>query len=310
MLATVDGPNMPTTDRRYVLLDSRGILSIAGSDARNFLQGLVSNDIRRLASDQALYAAFLTPQGKYLHDFFLVEHGPAILLDGEAARLTDLCRRLSIYRLRSDVTLSVRSEEFRVAALIGDGVAAAVGLPAETGRATGFGGGVAFVDPRLVEAGVRVVLPREDGPRVLEAAGFTAAADETYERLRIGLGLPDGSRDMAVEKAILLENGFDELHGVDWNKGCYLGQELTARTKYRGLVKKRLIPVVVDGELPEPGTPVLFEGTEAGEIRTGTGGNALALLRLDCLQRAGESGGVFLAGEARLTPRRPDWAAF
>ena len=122
------------------------------------------------------------------------------------------------------------------------------------------------------------------------------------------LGLPDGSRDMVVEKATLLESGFDELNGVDWDKGCYMGQELTARTKYRGLTKKRLMPVDIDGPVPPSGTPVMVDGKEAGEMRSARGGVGLALIRLEHLDKA--AGARFTAGEARITPRKPDWAAF
>jgi tRNA-modifying protein YgfZ len=122
--------------------------------------------------------------------------------------------------------------------------------------------------------------------------------------------VPDGSRDLPVEKAILLEAGFDELNGVDWQKGCYIGQELTARTKYRGLIKKRLMPVRVAGALPPPGTPVMLDGQDAGELRSGQDGIALALLRLEAVAAAAASGEALHAGDARLTPLRPDWARF
>ena len=116
--------------------------------------------------------------------------------------------------------------------------------------------------------------------------------------------MPDGSRDLQVEKALLLENGFDELNGVDWKKGCYMGQELTARTKYRALIRKRLFPVKVEGPLPEPGTPVHRDGEEVGEVRSGTGDRALAMLRLDA---ARADGTALMAGATRIVPEIPDW---
>lgn len=122
--------------------------------------------------------------------------------------------------------------------------------------------------------------------------------------------MPDGSRDLPVEKAILLEAGFDELAGVDWQKGCYIGQELTARTKYRALIKKRLLPVEIDGPLPPPGTPVMLGEEEAGEIRSGRGRLALALLRLDMVEKAGTADRPLTAGAARITPHKPEWARF
>ncbi len=296
---------------RYVVLEDRGLIGIEGEDAREFLQGLISNDVRGVAPDRAIHAAFLTPQGKYLHDFFIIEDNGGLLLDCESRRLDDLKRRLGIYKLRAKVALANRSEAFVVAALIGDGALATLGLPGETpGAAARFADGVAYVDPRLAAAGARVVLPRDGAATALENAGFAAAERSDYDALRIRLGLADGSRDMEVEKAILLENGFDELHGVDWDKGCYMGQELTARTRYRGLIKKRLVPVTVDGPLPAPGTPVMFEDKQAGEIRSGVEGAALALMRLEYLDRAAASGQPFTAADARITATKPDWAAF
>ncbi|MGF1639884.1 MAG: YgfZ/GcvT domain-containing protein [Rhodospirillales bacterium] len=299
------------TTVRSILLEDRGVIGIDGVDAREFLQGLVSNDVRKVTVDRAVHAALLSPQGKYLHDFFIVAVEGGLLVDCEAGRLDDLRRRLAVYKLRAKVVLADRSDAFAVAAVFGDGALAALGLPADTpGAAVPFAGGVAYVDPRLAAIGARLLLPRDGAAAGLAATGFAAGDRAAYDTLRIGLGLADGSRDMEVERAILLENGFDELHGVDWDKGCYMGQELTARTRYRGLVRKRLVPVAVDGPLPPPGTPVLLDGKETGEVRSGVDGAALALIRLEALERAAASGAPLTAAGARLTPRKPDWAKF
>ncbi|HUK08008.1 MAG TPA: folate-binding protein [Stellaceae bacterium] len=292
------------------LLDPRGVLEIAGEDRHEFLQGLITNDARKLSPSRALYAAFLTPQGKYLHDFFLMEIGGSVLLDGERARLGDLLRRLSIYKLRSKVTLADASERFQVSAAFGDDALALLDLPAERGAARMFAGGVAYVDPRLAQLGARLLLPRSSGMAPLEALGFKRADAEVYDRLRLAAGIPDGSRDLPIEKAILLEAGFDELNGIDWEKGCYMGQELTARTKYRALIKKRLLPVRIDGAPPPPGTPILLGEQEAGEIRSGSGELALALIRLEALEEAASSGAALTAGGSRVIATKPDWARF
>jgi len=294
----------------FALLHDRGVLEIVGADRETFLQGLVSNDVRKVGPSRAIYAALLTPQGKYLHDFFLVEHGEAILLDGERTRLPELLRRLSMFKLRAKVSLADATDRFDIAVAFGDGASAKLGLPAGLGAAAPFGSGIVYTDPRLVELGARAMLPRSDGSHALEAAGLSPVEPADYDRLRLSLGVPDGSRDLVVEKAILLESGFDELHGVDWDKGCYMGQELTARTKYRGLIKKRLMPVKVDGPLPVPGTIVKLGDHEAGELRAGRGDLALALLRLEALDEAAKTGAPLLAGEAKLTPIKPSWAQF
>ena len=303
---------------RAVILETRGVLKATGPDVRAFLQGIVSNDVLRVAPERAVWTAFLTPQGKFLHEFFLVEapeamaapeEGPTFLLDAEAARRADLLRRLSIYKLRAKAKLADANEAYCVAALFGAGALGLLGLAGgEAGRATAFAGGRVFVDPRLPALGARAILPREGAGAALAAAGFAVAAAQDYDRLRIPLGVPDGSRDLEVEKSLLLESGFEELNGLDWDKGCYMGQELTARTKYRGLVKKRLLPVEIDGPAPAPGTPVLRDGREAGVMRSSAGGVGLALLRLERL--AGLDGQALTAGEAKVTPAKPDWARF
>ena len=293
-------------ERYCAVLEDRGVLEVTGADRRDFLQGLVSNDVAKATPDRALYAALLTAQGKYLHDFFVVAIGEALYLDGEAARLADLKRRLALYKLRAKVNLAEASDRYVVAAAFGEGSLDALGLPAERGAAAPFADGIAYVDPRLVELGARMLLQRTAGATPLTARGFRPSDTAAYDRLRLSLGVPDGSRDLAVEKAILLESGFDELNGVDWQKGCYVGQELTARTKYRALIKKRLMPVAVEGPLPAPGTPVMAGDQEAGEMRSGRDGIGLALLRLEAIG----DGRPLTAAGAKLTPQRPSWANF
>jgi len=288
-----------TDPPRFAILEDRGVLAVSGPERVDFLQGLVSNDITKVATGLAVYAAFLTPQGKYLHDFFISEAEDVLLLECELGGLAALQKRLSAYKLRAEVSLADQSQDLAVAAIFGEGSADAT-----------LEGIAVYADPRLAKAGVRCILSKGDAETILEKAGFTATDPAEYDRLRLSLGLPDASRDLIPEKSILLENGFDELNGIDWNKGCYMGQELTARTKYRGLVKKRLMPVTFDGPPPEPGTPVMQGDKEAGEVRscqaTEYGGLGLALIRLDALKDAAE----LIAGGVNVTPRKPDWMAF
>lgn len=270
-------------------LPDRAIIAVAGADRVPFMQGLVSNDVTAVAPDRAIWAALLTAQGKYLHDFIIFTDDERLLLDVEAARRDDLIRRLRMYRLRSKVDLVDLSETYRVYATL-DAEAGPVGT------VTRDGGGWHIVDPRHAGMGVRLVLPTQADP--------VATGDfSDWDRRRLRLGIPDGSRDLTPEKSILLDNGFDELHGVSWDKGCYVGQELTARTKYRGLVKKRLLPVTLSGIAPAAGTPVLAGTVEAGEIRSGNATQALALLRLDLL-RAGKE---LTCDGLSVTPMPPDW---
>jgi folate-binding protein YgfZ len=289
-------------DAHFALLDDRGVLAVGGPDRRSFLQALVSNDVDKVGVAQAHYAALLTAQGKYLHDFMMIEVDDAIWLEAEAGRLGDLRRRLSIYRLRADVVIEVRTD-LAVAAIFGEHALAGLDLVAEPGTAQPFAGGVVFVDPRLAALGARCILSRAAVPSALLAAGLGDADFAAYDRLRLGLGVPDGSRDLIPEKSILLEAGFDELHGIDWDKGCYIGQELTARTRYRGLVKRRLMPVAIYGPTPAPGATVTIDGCEVGEMRSGRPGVGLALLRIE----PAPEGRRLRAGDAIIVPRRPPW---
>ncbi|MBI3451507.1 MAG: tRNA-modifying protein YgfZ, partial [Rhodospirillales bacterium] len=166
-----------------------------------------------------------------------------------------------------------------------------------------------YVDPRLGALGARAILPKAAIPALAEK-GFVSGRAEDYDQLRLSLGVPDGSRDLLVEKALLLENGFEELHGVDFKKGCYVGQELTARMKYRALVRKRLMPVRIDGPPPPPGTPIMLDQQEAGEMRSAADGMGLALLRIEAVEQAEKEGRPLSAGEASLTPIKPAWAGF
>ena len=301
------------TGTYFAPLAHRALIAVTGPDRRSFLQGLVSNDVERAAAGKAIWSAFLTPQGRFLHEFFLSEaawpgQAETLILEAEAARRADLVKRLSMYKLRSKATVATL-DGFTVYAVWGDDAAQMIGLADEAGTAKSFAGGLAFVDPRLPEAGLRVWLPA-GSESVLTAAGFAPGSIADWDARRIRLGLPDGSRDLVPEKAILLENGFDELGGVDWQKGCYMGQELTARTKYRGLVRKRLMPVVIDGPAPAPGTPITLGETEAGEMRSSIDGVGLALIRLELFAQAAQAGTAMASGDAKLSPSRPTWAVW
>ncbi|WP_413207508.1 YgfZ/GcvT domain-containing protein [Rhodospirillum sp. A1_3_36] len=295
------------TDLLLCPLPERGVLTLAGDDRVTFLQGLVSNDVTKATGERAIWAALLTPQGKYMHDFFLVEREGSLLIRCEAARMDDLKTRLSRFKLRSKITLAP-GEGWTVAVVPGAEAAVALGLPAEPGVAkTLEGGALAFVDPRLVEAGVHLLIPPGATPPELPKG-----PPLDWHRQATTLGLPDGAPDMEPDKALLLENGFDELGGVDFKKGCYMGQELTARTKYRGLVKKRLMPITLTGgeALPTSGSLLrTHDGAEAGEIRSVVEGAGTSL-GLAVIRLAQFSPGVALTAEeggASVFPSPPIW---
>lgn len=257
----------------------RSVLVVAGDDRKTFLQGLVSNDVTKVCADRALWAGFLTAQGKFLWDLFLVEQGDAILIDVDQASAETFKKKLSLYKLRSKV--SIEMSDLAVFAVWGGDGALPEGVVA---------------DGRLAEMGGRLYGPQAP-------AGLPEAPLAAWDSWRFALGVPDGSRDLVAEKSLLLENGFEELGGVDFNKGCYMGQELTARTKYRGLVRKRLLPVSFDGDAPEPGTPLMAGEAEAGEMRSGTHGAGLAMVRLEHLR----AGTPLTCGGKELSVTVPTW---
>jgi folate-binding protein YgfZ len=260
-------------------LPHRGAVAVAGEDRVSFLQGLVSADIRAAAPGRALWSALLTPQGRWLHEFFVFDAGDRLVLECERDRAADLAERLARFRLRAKVAVSDISPDVVVAAGWG-----AAPQPE----------GLAAADPRLAEAGWRGVFAPGAAPA--PTAGW-----ETWDAHRLALGLPDGSRDLEPDRTLLLEAWFDALGGISWTKGCYMGQELTARTRYRGLVRRRLFPVAVEGKLPEPGTPVFAGAAEVGAIRSGRAGRALAMLRTEAV------GAALHCGGAALRPVRLPW---
>lgn len=286
----------------YVKLE-RGLVSVTGADRQIFLQGLISQDIERVSAARAAYGALLTPQGKYLHDFCLAEIGDRLILDGERGRADELISRMARFKLRAKVELTP-ADNLAVYAVFGQDGPAALELPAEPGAARRLGDGIAFVDPRSAELGCRLILPAADAVAVLAELAIPEATFADYDRLRIRLGIPDGARDMDVEKSILLECNFETLNGIDWDKGCYIGQEVTARTKYRGLVKRQLVPVSVDGGTPAPGAVILADGKNVGEIRSIHDGIAIASLRLDALEGT-DTAPSFTADGAVIAPLSP-----
>ncbi len=273
------------------LLSSRALIRVSGPDAAGFLQGLISNDIARATGRTALYAALLTPQGKFLHDFLIARQGADYLIDTPRTRRDDLASRLLRYRLRAKVTVTA-DDDLAVAAFWGGGA------PTD-------GDVIAAPDPRLDALGTRLWGPEPALRAALARAGASMTSEAAYHAHRVALGVPEGD-DFIPEQAFLLEGNAEELHGVDFRKGCYVGQELTARMKHRGTARRRILIVRADGGLPAPGTPLTAEGGEIGVMRGSSGPVGLALVRLDRLPStmAAEAGGIAvrLAWPSYLSP--------
>ncbi|HEX4118169.1 MAG TPA: hypothetical protein VHX99_05155 [Rhizomicrobium sp.] len=261
-------------------LKDRAIIALEGGEAREFLQGLITNDVGRLAPGRGLYAALLTPQGKILFDFLVAEGDGAVLLDCAADHAEGLLKRLTMYRLRAKIGIALRPQ---LSVYVG-----LSGRPAE--RA------VSFPDPRLAALGLRSIGAVAEMPDFLEGPA-------AYHAERVTLGVPEGG-DFGSDKIFALDAGLDELHGVSFDKGCYVGQELTARMKHRGTARKRILGLKAESALPPPGTPVASGDTEIGEILSVYGSAGFALMRLD---RLDEAKAPLTADNMPVTAFKPEW---
>jgi folate-binding protein YgfZ len=259
-------------------LDDRAVISLTGPEARSFLQNLVTNDVEKLEPGRALYAALLSPQGKIGFDFLVVEGEGGLLLDVAAATREALLKKLKLYRLRTKVEIAARDELAVHAALTGDAVRRAV----------------SFRDPRHPALPARSIGAVAEMPADLPDA-------TAYHVARLALGVPEGG-DFGFEKIFALDGGLDELHAVSFEKGCYVGQELTARMKHRATSRKRPMLVTADAALPTPGTPVSQDG-DVGEIIAAYDTRGFASVRLDKWDAAKDA----KAGDVAVKLVKPDW---
>lgn len=281
----------------YTPLPHRAVLMIDGADARSFLNGLVTVNTLALTPLSPRYGLLLSAQGKWLHDFFLYDgNAGRILLETEAARVDDLAKRLTIYKLRADVTM-MRRDDLAVYAAWGAKLPDA-GAPAD---------GYAFPDPRDARLGWRIY----GRPEVVEAwlgcIGPRASDAQDYELHRLGLAIPDGERDFTKERTLPMEWRLDALHAIDFDKGCYVGQEVTARSKFRANLRKQPYTLVAEQTLPTGRVPVLADGREIGELTSGIGSVGLALLNSEQAAQAGAGSIALSVGGIKVVASVPDW---
>lgn len=264
-------------------LPQRSVISLQGEDAADFLQGLISNDIKHLKKKDAIYAAMLTPQGKFLHDFFISEWNGKIFLDVYEERAADLLSRLKIYRLRSKIEIKQESD-ICVAAMwkqsgnITDGIV-------KTWLNDEQKNYKLYLDPRLPEMGLRVIGKKNTISYFLKNNDIDEKTPDDYEYFRLSMAVPD-TRDMIADKSFLMECGFERLHGIDFNKGCYVGQEVTARSKFRGEVRKVFYKVIATSKLPELGSEIISGEKIIGNLRTSMKNLGIAIVRKKDYQNA------------------------
>ena len=238
----------------FVTIPNRGLIHIEGDDRVSFLQGLISNDVSKLEAQHIQYACLLTPQGKFLHDFFLHWGNGFILIDCEGGERTqDLFDRLNKYRLRADVKLSFEKDNIVYGA---------------------FEQEVGLADPRHFRMASRSF----EKPEGLEE-GFIE-----WDRERILLGIPDGARDLEIDRSTMLECNLDKFNAIDWDKGCWMGQELTARMKYRNLGKKNLKTIRFNGIAPAPFSDLMMNDKVIGNMRSSCGDIGLAIIKNSAIE--------------------------
>lgn len=258
----------------------RGVIEVAGPEARALLHRLVTNDVEGLSPGETRYAALLTPQGKILVDFFIVSAPDAtqedrFLIDCPAELAADLTRRLTLYKLRAKVSVTDRSEGLDATPLL---QAPALGDPAL----------IVFADPRHAALGLRAIGPHD------AVAALRGLADDVTAR-RIEAGVPEGGVDFLYNDAFPHEANLDRTHGVDFNKGCYVGQEVVSRMQHRGTARKRVLPVWFEGEAPAPGTGIFAADLPVGTTGSSAGTRGLALVRTDRVSDAVAAGTPLLA---------------
>ena len=258
---------------RWTVLYDRGVIAFTGKDARSFLQGLITNDIDKVDSRRSIYSALLTPQGKLLYDFFVAENNDTLFVDCGSAFISDLIRKFSLYKLRADVNIENRSHDFLVLSSLqtGDNV----------GSSFPWFDGIEFVDPRCIKLGHRAIVPNIELEMVFEETDVRKTEHSIYESTRIRAGIPDCTVDCVPGDFFALECCLDDFDGISFEKGCFVGQEVTTRMKHRKLVKKKLLPISFDGLEMPLGTPISNGDTKVGEIRSSIDGHGIAMLRID-----------------------------
>jgi folate-binding protein YgfZ len=281
---------------KAAFLPDRGVVKVSGADARNFLNGLVTSDVAELKPGQGRFAALLTPQGKIIVDFLITEapsgHGGGFLLDCPRALAGMLVDKLRFYKLRAKVEAENLTDSLGV-------IAAWDGDPAVQPD-------LAFTDPRAPGLGFRILAPQDLAQKVADLIGADVVEASGYEAHRIARGVPRGGMDFTYGDAFPHETNMDRLHGVDFDKGCYVGQEVVSRMQHRGTARTRTVKIILEGPAPEVGATILAGEKVVGTMGSSAGGKGLALVRTDRVGDALGVGAPLTAGGLPLRLAEPD----
>ncbi len=274
-------------------LPARGVIKVSGNDAKKFLQDIVTNDVTKAHHGRAVHTALLTPQGKILFDFFLLDTSDHFLLDCARDIIEDLVKRLTLYKLRAAVDFADLSGTLQVRA--------AWGGPQQTASDA-----IVFADPRLDALGWRILAPSSLD---IAATACEKASEDDYHRHRIALGVPEAGLDYPLGNTFPHEANYDQLGGVDFSKGCYVGQEVVSRMQHRGSARKRIVPV--HGQAPlTSGAEITARDSRIGVLGSVAGDRGLAMARLDRAQKALDEGRELMADGIEITLVQPGWADF
>lgn len=281
---------------KSAFLPDRGVIKVAGEDARNFLNGLITTDVDRLKPGLGRFGALLTPQGKIIVDFLITEapagHGGGFLIDCPKALAEGLATKLKFYKLRAKLTVENLSDDLGVLAAWGGQLAAQPDL--------------AFADPRNEALGYRILIPQDLNEKLSDLIGAELVDAAAYEAHRIALGVPRGGLDFMYSDAFPHETNMDRLAGVDFDKGCYVGQEVVSRMQHRGTARTRSVKVLLDGPSPEAGAPILAGDKPVGTIGSTADGKGIALVRIDRVADALDAGQPLTAGGLAVRLAEPE----
>jgi len=281
---------------KSAFLPDRGVIKVAGEDARNFLNGLITTDVDRLKPGLGRFGALLTPQGKIIVDFLITEapsgHGGGFLIDCPKPLADGLATKLKFYKLRAKVTVDNLSGDLGV-------LAAWDGQPAAQPD-------LAFADPRNAELGMRILIPEDLKQKLSDLIGAELVDATDYEAHRIALGIPRGGLDFMYSDAFPHETNMDRLAGVDFDKGCYVGQEVVSRMQHRGTARTRSVKVLLEDSAPEAGVSVMAGDKSVGTMGSSAQGKGIALVRIDRVADALDAGQPLSAGGLALKLAEPD----
>ena len=274
-----------------ICLNNRSILSITGIDSVSFLQGIITQDLKKVTNNKIIYSLILTPKGRYESDIFIINNDNKILLDIPSTQLNVVINKLNFYKLNRKIKITNITNQWKIITLFKGSYL--IDLPKEA---------LCFNDPRNLNIGKRVLWPKN-----IKLPVFVQHKINVYKNHILSLGIPESDKDLINGKTIPLEANMEFLNAISWDKGCYLGQEFTTRSHYQGTIRKRILPVEIKGNIPYPQTTIFYKDKKAGYFSSGYKKQGLALLRLEYVLESIKKSINFKTSTTNLTASIPSW---